>query len=121
MRRRPPRSTRTYTLFPYTTLFRSSGDRGAQEAGRGRGDDGRNGADPIVRKGRDRPRRRAQGGDGVEPDGRAVRRTRYAAGGERRVALLSWNDGCIRQESLRPPSRSGALRRNRADGRRRVA
>src|SRR3546814_9091874 len=25
MIRRPPRSTRTYTLFPYTTLFRSSG------------------------------------------------------------------------------------------------
>src|SRR3546814_18373599 len=25
MRRRPPRSTRTYTLFPYTTLFRSGG------------------------------------------------------------------------------------------------
>src|SRR3546814_6299940 len=24
MIRRPPRSTRTYTLFPYTTLFRSS-------------------------------------------------------------------------------------------------
>src|SRR3546814_3725787 len=24
MRRRPPRSTRTATLFPYTTLFRSS-------------------------------------------------------------------------------------------------
>src|SRR3546814_1474552 len=24
MQRRPPRSTRTYTLFPYTTLFRSS-------------------------------------------------------------------------------------------------
>src|SRR3546814_13446543 len=23
--RRPPRSTRTYTLFPYTTLFRSCG------------------------------------------------------------------------------------------------
>src|SRR3546814_14152366 len=23
MERRPPRSTRTYTLFPYTTLFRS--------------------------------------------------------------------------------------------------
>src|SRR3546814_1794918 len=30
MLRRPPRSTRTDTLFPYTTLFRSSGgDRGA--------------------------------------------------------------------------------------------
>src|SRR3546814_4516759 len=25
MKRRPPRSTRTYTLFPYTTLFRSPG------------------------------------------------------------------------------------------------
>src|SRR3546814_6523694 len=27
MIRRPPRSTRTDTLFPYTTLFRSTGDR----------------------------------------------------------------------------------------------
>src|SRR3546814_15018086 len=27
MRRRPPRSTRTYTLFPYTTLFRSPRER----------------------------------------------------------------------------------------------
>src|SRR3546814_12633362 len=26
MIRQPPRSTRTYTLFPYTTLFRSVGD-----------------------------------------------------------------------------------------------
>src|SRR3546814_13378524 len=26
MIRRPPRSTRTYTLFPYTTLFRSCDD-----------------------------------------------------------------------------------------------
>src|SRR3546814_2412155 len=26
MERRPPRSTRTDTLFPYTTLFRSEGD-----------------------------------------------------------------------------------------------
>src|SRR3546814_13165902 len=26
MKRRPPRSTRTDTLFPYTTLFRSRGD-----------------------------------------------------------------------------------------------
>src|SRR3546814_13435625 len=29
MIRRPPRSTRTDTLFPYTTLFREEGDRGA--------------------------------------------------------------------------------------------
>src|SRR3546814_20275167 len=31
MIRRPPRSTRTDTLFPYTTLFRSSGGFGAWE------------------------------------------------------------------------------------------
>src|SRR3546814_8747936 len=34
MIRRPPRSTRTDTLFPYTTLFRSiRGDCGADELG----------------------------------------------------------------------------------------
>src|SRR3546814_2259648 len=30
MIRRPPRSTRTYTLFPYTTLFRSTGELGGR-------------------------------------------------------------------------------------------
>src|SRR3546814_19379120 len=30
MIRRPPRSTRTDTLFPYTTLFRSQADEGAR-------------------------------------------------------------------------------------------
>src|SRR3546814_16011503 len=37
MIRRPPRSTRTDTLFPYTTLFRS--DREAEESGAERGGD----------------------------------------------------------------------------------
>src|SRR3546814_4921511 len=32
MRRRPPRSTRTDTLFPYTTLFRSLAEAGLPEA-----------------------------------------------------------------------------------------
>src|SRR3546814_18393337 len=32
MIRRPPRSTRTDTLFPYTTLFRSSGAKGTEMA-----------------------------------------------------------------------------------------
>src|SRR3546814_18133652 len=32
MIRRPPRSTRTYTLFPYTTLFRSIRETGAKGA-----------------------------------------------------------------------------------------
>src|SRR3546814_3060010 len=35
MRRRPPRSTRTDTLFPYTTLFRSERYRRRQRAMRG--------------------------------------------------------------------------------------
>src|SRR3546814_3414809 len=33
MIRRPPRSTRTDTLFPYTTLFRSAADRYARSGG----------------------------------------------------------------------------------------
>src|SRR3546814_3520178 len=32
MRRRPPRSTRTDTLFPYTTLFRSAVDAAARSS-----------------------------------------------------------------------------------------
>src|SRR3546814_4179375 len=32
MIRRPPRSTRTDTLFPYTTLFRSAGELAAEAA-----------------------------------------------------------------------------------------
>src|SRR3546814_11281284 len=36
MIRRPPRSTRTDTLFPYTTLFRSRVASGTEEVGRAR-------------------------------------------------------------------------------------
>src|SRR3546814_9817362 len=56
MRRRPPRSKRTDTLFPYTTLFRSSaaagrehqqGGGGDQRTNRsGEGGDRRHGGDP---------------------------------------------------------------------------
>src|SRR3546814_14861642 len=35
MIRRPPRTTRTYTLFPYTTLFRSPNDMRPREMKRG--------------------------------------------------------------------------------------
>src|SRR3546814_1093731 len=35
MIRRPPRSTRTDTLFPYTTLFRSGPDRSARRCSAG--------------------------------------------------------------------------------------
>src|SRR3546814_4628096 len=44
MIRLPPRSTRTYTLFPYTTLFRSDQpDRPHHLARTGRADDGDHG------------------------------------------------------------------------------
>src|SRR3546814_185235 len=36
MIRRPPRSTRTDTLFPYTTLFRSNGNKAFPEVAEGR-------------------------------------------------------------------------------------
>src|SRR3546814_4005185 len=39
MLRRPPRSTRTDTLFPYTTLFRSSCENRARAAATGIGSD----------------------------------------------------------------------------------
>src|SRR3546814_5218699 len=53
MIRRPPRSTRTDTLFPYTTLFRSPGDR---EVGAGREAHGEVAA-VVLRGARCRPRR----------------------------------------------------------------
>src|SRR3546814_13122837 len=39
MIRRPPRSTRTDTRLPYTTLFRSAGGRGNDYSEGGNGDD----------------------------------------------------------------------------------
>src|SRR3546814_13491260 len=52
MRRRPPRSTRTDTLFPYTTLFRSpewSAERALGDASRwNAGSRMRQSADPLA-------------------------------------------------------------------------
>src|SRR3546814_17142903 len=66
MIRRPPRSTRTDTLFPYTTLFRSrvaagDGTRGAGGAG-DRGDTARAGAPPDACADGRATRRSAAGG-----------------------------------------------------------
>src|SRR3546814_4532058 len=54
MIRRPPRSTRTDTLFPYTTLFRS------RVGGQGQPDDHLEGA---------RPQQQSHAGRGQDPDG----------------------------------------------------
>src|SRR3546814_1380624 len=57
MIRRPPRSTRTDTLFPYTTLFRSQGDPGPRAAAHDREGEPGGGA--------------AGGGGGIGRDGAA--------------------------------------------------
>src|SRR3546814_20220034 len=63
MIRRPPRSTRTDTLFPYTTLFRSgyrAGSRGRRASARRR----------RARPPAPRPRPRGRGSSGRCPRGR---------------------------------------------------
>src|SRR3546814_4015335 len=62
MIRRPPRSTRTDTLFPYTTLFRSIQD---QVAGRGRRGDRRGGVGSAVVDGAYVRSRKARTGNDV--------------------------------------------------------
>src|SRR3546814_6592395 len=47
MLRRPPRSTRTDSLFPYTTLFRSARGRGRARPARVPGHKGRNASGPT--------------------------------------------------------------------------
>src|SRR3546814_19015483 len=96
MIRRPPRSTRTDTLFPYTTLFRS----GRHDEGRGRGE-GKPDAD--------------DGGHGALCDAqslleRAVRSGRTEAGtpdAERRFADEAALRGAVRLERQCAAARSG--------------
>src|SRR3546814_7177829 len=87
MIRRPPRSTRTDTLFPYTTLFRSrpiqhperhrQGHYGGGTEPRPQGIQGRKGADPSAAdphehqyQWHDATDGRANGGDARANDGR---------------------------------------------------
>src|SRR3546814_10642036 len=71
MLRRPPRSTRTDTLFPYTTLFRSDVDRARHEEARRGPDRAR-----VVQERRRDHRGLSAGGDGAAwaRPGRAARR-----------------------------------------------
>src|SRR3546814_15934741 len=73
MIRRPPRSTRTDTLFPYTTLFRSPG---RQRREPGASPDRLYPAEiPRARRGRDadRARRRARDRSRAYPDRKSTR------------------------------------------------
>src|SRR3546814_3728986 len=78
MIRRPPRSTRTYTLFPYTTLFRSvrrvrDGGELAREHRRG-GEDAarRQGPGPRLERFRAEVARQVPAGDGEGAQRRAA-------------------------------------------------
>src|SRR3546814_9750492 len=79
MVRRPPRPTRTDTLFPYPTLFRSRGDRAtrAAEAGDGAGRSALCGSVPA----RLSASRRARGDRGERDRARADRHRRAGQGG----------------------------------------
>src|SRR3546814_2564412 len=82
MIRRPPRSTRTDTLFPYTTLFRSPGD--------GRGGPAVGGGAPHQAAGADAvgPRRPGDPGRGRVPSGPADAAVRPAHRSEEHTSEL---------------------------------
>src|SRR3546814_11804320 len=70
MTRRPPRSTRTDTLFPYTTLFRSQAGQPGSADHTGAADQGGTGEAPLLHSeggghlvGRDQAGHRARLGD----------------------------------------------------------
>src|SRR3546814_16985202 len=93
MIRRPPRSTRTDTLFPYTTLFRSAGATGtgpaarsASRPGKGPFDGGRAGhaRDPL-----------RQGEDGARDPQKPLARYRAP-----RVLLLEKLEGFLERHWL---------------------
>src|SRR3546814_13067881 len=83
MRRRPPRSTRTATLFPYTTLFRSAGAVGLAvlRAAEHRAEHAADVAAGMVLLQRAAQRLRAFGLAGVAAQRAHQQRQRGAAGG----------------------------------------
>src|SRR3546814_12896596 len=101
MLRRPPRSTRTDTLFPYTTLFRSLSRRGGRSAGRDRRCRARRDRrrsrrrrdEPRDRRGggrrysRDRPRLDAIARCGRPTDSAVARADRKSVGSGKRVSV----------------------------------
>src|SRR3546814_2853880 len=91
MIRRPPRSTRTDTLFPYTTLFRSAVDRIGGRL-QPRDADRRGAADrpgPVAGRGVRAPVRRMAGADGESGAGRADGRPAGARSEEHTSELQS--------------------------------
>src|SRR3546814_13796098 len=99
MRRRPPRSTRTDTLFPYTTLFRSAlcAPRCADRVGDGA--DGRAGYQAGVRLFGGAARLRAQFLEGDAAAAAGARRDRLFPALLRRVPV---RDPTLQSQDPRP-------------------
>src|SRR3546814_11149950 len=94
MIRRPPRSTRPDTLFPYTTLFRSGLDRGVavqveadRSAGHNRVQDGEVGA--ATQQDRVRIVGRAAADEGRVGDRRVLTRDRILVARDRKSTRLN--------------------------------
>src|SRR3546814_19655947 len=88
MRRPPPRSTRTYTLFPYTTLFRSSGEPGDAAPREDLRDSRHFGEDPAGGGGGDREPRLYP----LRARRRPLRRLPRPAGGAGPLRARLWRD-----------------------------
>src|SRR3546814_16920656 len=92
MIRRPPRSTRTDTLFPYTTLFRSA-DRPDPRAGAGL----RRMEPHDPSRGYRHGRRRH---DAFDDDGDSARHPRARAGGSGRLSLVRSEERRVGKECV---------------------
>src|SRR3546814_5384952 len=121
MIRRPPRSTRTDTLLPYTTLFRSGRDaalRHPEDPRRHRGPDGRASQEPVAAHAvRDRPvpARRRQGGDLRRPAGGIRGRGGRRADGRRVLEYRSEEHTCELQSLMRTSYAVCSLKTNKTE------
>src|SRR3546814_17557624 len=110
MIRRPPRSTRTDTLFPYTTLFRSAELCGADR------DDPAHGNLPRVRLDSVEPAADRRGlGMSVEPGTRASK-TRDRRSAMIAAATVMRSHGHADRPPGRPGARQGDARAGQPDG-----
>src|SRR3546814_3097286 len=112
MIRRPPRSTRTHTLFPYTTLFRSRRPRNAVHPRPA-------GAPGLLDEEHPDParhpllRRPAQAGVAAARRAAVLGRQPLPALSEQRTGALRARTQCRQGNGNRPPGRRGAAFRPR--------
>src|SRR3546814_1885931 len=102
MIRRPPRSTRTDTLFPYTTLFRSGGEGSQQE--RGQGEEGRDQArdqgEEVARRGQrlGQGRSRRAEEEGRRQEGREEERSEEHTSELQSLMRISYAVFCLKKK-----------------------